>query len=130
MKEILKDLAMIVGFGILAGIGAWIAITLAIVIASHMPQLKVEAYTVPVNKVNICAEVASGAIVPLSNNSCSSDSPSVRIPLFDNQDTIDVKMAKNALYEVSGRVYDTELEVVRNYGSQETLDPQKAGRNE
>lgn len=123
--RVLKNIAWLVGLGVLAGVGALLAITFALLVISKMSPLKVEGYEItPVKQVNVCAEVVSGALVPLNKNACKD----IRLPLFDDEPTIDVKMARNALELLTGQ--KESLDVVDNYGVVETLDPQQAGRNE
>lgn len=118
--KVLKNIAWLVGLGVLAGVGALVAMTFALMVISKMAPLKVEGYEItPVKQVDVCAEVASGAVVPLSENVCKA----VRLPLFDDEPTIDVKMAQNALNAVTvqSKVIDRGLKVVDSEPTQESL---------
>lgn len=118
--RVIKNIAWLVGLGVLAGVGALVAMTFALMVISKMAPLKVEGYEItPVKQVDVCAEVASGAVVPLSENVCKA----VRLPLFDDEPTIDIKMAQNALNAVTvqSKVIDRGLKVVNSEPTLESI---------
>lgn len=76
---IVKNIAALVGMGLLAGLGSLVALIAALVVASHMvgplpvdpdtaPELRVQKQSI---LIDICREVESGALDARTENNCN-----------------------------------------------------------